>query len=123
MICHKRGRGCFANSTEKASSNQMLGVPRRYRLKPSARANKRGESTQFEENHAANRCSRCGSVSFARVSLEALPSMICCSMLLAWVIDYFPWHSRFFSIFTVPLTGISEHLTEGAGDHSRLSSR
>src|ERR1700738_1938271 len=44
MICHKSGRGCLANSTEKASSNQILGVPRRYRLKPRARVNKKGES-------------------------------------------------------------------------------
>src|SRR5579885_1739922 len=38
MTCQMTGSGCRASSTEKASSNQMLGLPRRYRSKPRATA-------------------------------------------------------------------------------------
>src|SRR2546421_7065 len=122
MQMSKSGRGWRANSTEKASSNQMPGVPRRYRLKPRATVNKRAESTHVEKIHDTSWCQRGESVSFALVSLKALPSTACCSILLALAL-FLLYSCLFLSLFPAPLASISKHLTEGAGNYRGLCSR
>src|SRR5205085_11424557 len=122
MICHKSGRGWRANSTEKASSNQIRGVPRRYRLKPRARVNKRAESTQVEGSQDTGWCQRGKSISCALVSLRALSSTACCSILLALAL-FLLYSCLLLSLFAVPLASISKHFTEGAGNHRGLCSR
>src|SRR5579884_3915910 len=55
MTCQMTGSGCRASSTEKASSNQMLGLPRRYRSKPRATA---ATSTHQSQLDAPGRASQ-----------------------------------------------------------------